>query len=120
MYFTSSFIGLLSLATACIPSITAANNDVWVRSLSPEPIDAMVSGFSTGTGDTNWFPLPSNYDDPSTSLWRRTGWELIAFRDHDNQNTTRVGFYKDFAANETFVTFYSFDYVAFSDVNPEL
>ncbi|KAJ4480977.1 hypothetical protein J3R30DRAFT_2384685 [Lentinula aciculospora] len=120
MYFAGSLIGLMSMATAFIPrTVSAANNYVWVRSLSSEPIDAMVSGFSTGGGDTDWFPLPTNYDDPSTSLWHRTGWELIAFRAHDNQDTTRVGFYQDFSANETFVTFYAFDAVEFSGVNPE-
>jgi hypothetical protein len=107
-------------AIATLPSFASAQNKhVWIRSLSSEPIEAMVSKFSTGVGNDSWFPVPSNYSDRDSALWHRTSWELVAFRDANNQDT-RVGFYKDFVANDTFVTFFGFDAVDFSTVNPEL
>jgi len=109
---------LVPQMAASLPS--TLGNQVWIRSLNPEPVQAMVSKFTSSGGSIDWFTLPSNYDDPVQSLWTRTpgGWELAAFRNQTNQNE-RVGFYHDFSPNATFVTFYSFDYVTFSTENPE-
>ncbi|THU87544.1 hypothetical protein K435DRAFT_969857 [Dendrothele bispora CBS 962.96] len=119
MLFTSK-VGLLTMTTlATLASVVnAQNNHVWIRSLASSPIEAMVSIFSTGGGNDAWFTLPANYDDPNQSEWHRTGWELVAFRNKTATNE-RVGFYKDFNATDTFVTFYSFDYVTFDLTNPE-
>jgi hypothetical protein len=71
---------------ANLPSVAYANN-IWVRSLASEPIYALVSAFSSG-GSTDWFRLPSNYDDPSKSRWQRAGTENILF---SNEDDSQVG-----------------------------
>ncbi|KIK64830.1 hypothetical protein GYMLUDRAFT_83197 [Collybiopsis luxurians FD-317 M1] len=119
MRFTTSLAGLLSALTV-LPNVARSQtlNFIWVRSLAQEPIQVLVSAFDTGFGDTDWFTLPDNYDDLATSLWLRTGWELIAFRDQNDLNS-RIGFYSDFTANETFVTFTTFNNITFTNFNPE-
>ncbi|KIK64831.1 hypothetical protein GYMLUDRAFT_56791 [Collybiopsis luxurians FD-317 M1] len=128
MHFTTCLAGLLSpfsqffpQAVTILPNVVRAQtlNTIWVRSLAQEPIQALVSAFDTGFGDTDWFTLPNIFNDPDgVNPWHRVGWELIAFRDQNDPNS-RVGYYYDFAASETWVTFTTFDNVTFSDFNPE-
>ncbi|KAF5333791.1 hypothetical protein D9758_017177 [Tetrapyrgos nigripes] len=74
--------------------------------------------FSSG-GNSNWFLLPSNYDNPDTSRWERTGTQNIVFR--NDEDSTEVRFTKDFdSAPDTYVTFNSFTNVQFSTDDPEL
>ncbi|KAI0644561.1 hypothetical protein C8Q79DRAFT_780337 [Trametes meyenii] len=54
---------------------------------SSAPISVFVSKYSNSKGDDSWFTLGPGASD----TWGRSGWELVAFKNHDDSD--RAGVY---------------------------
>ncbi|KAI0666530.1 hypothetical protein C8Q78DRAFT_983646 [Trametes maxima] len=54
---------------------------------SSAPISVFVSKYSNSKGDDAWFTLGPGASD----TWGRSGWELVAFKNHDDSD--RAGVY---------------------------
>ncbi|KAL5495984.1 hypothetical protein ACEPAH_3216 [Sanghuangporus vaninii] len=61
-----------------------AGDAIYIRQQSPGGTDfqALVTNFSGG--NDAWFDLPESFDDPATSKWSRSDWELVGIRRKDD------------------------------------
>ncbi|KAL5522420.1 hypothetical protein ACEPAG_8436 [Sanghuangporus baumii] len=78
-----------------------AGDAIYIRQQNPDGTDfqGLVTNFSGGSDA--WFDLPDTFDDPATSKWSRSDWELVGIRRKNDPEGDHYGLSVD--ANNTTV-----------------
>lgn len=92
-------------AVAVASTTVYLGNMFCIRKATPEPFQASVTTFNSGSD--SWYDLDNEFGEDHQ--WTRDGWEAAIIRNEDD--TMRKGFYINSSGKTVYITVYSIDYI---------